>query len=692
MERSEGFPALGRVARSALVLACLATAQVAGATVQVAALIGDHMMVQQGKPVHLWGTAAPGEAVRAALGGVDGSTRADALGRWAMILPALSAGGPWDLTIQGSEGGEGSEGSKALSFKDVWSGEVWIASGQSNMELVLARSAGAEQAIASGCPGVRLFTVTKATSASPRTDVSGTWRSCDAETARDFSAVAFHFGQEIHRALAVPVGLIHASWGGTPAQAWTSREALAANESLEPMIEALDLSMRDEGARAAAARRLADWEAKTFYQDTGNVGEARGFARVRGTGGGWLPMKLPQLWEDAGLLIDGAVWFRREVVLPTGWEGADLALSLGAIDDFDVTYWNGDRIAATGHETPEAWTVPRWYTVPGRLVRSGRNVIAVRVFDHFGSGGFAGPASQMTVRPTAPAEPTISLAGSWSYKVERGLKPASADFSQRPQLLGADNPTSPTVLWNAMIAPLARLPVAGVIWYQGESNTARAEEYRTLFPTMIRAWRSAWSDPGLPFVFVQLPNFEAPGASSMLAPLGSGAWAGLREAQAATLSLPRTAMAVTLDIGEHGDIHPHNKREVGRRLALQALRTVYRKDVFASGPILRSALRRDHDFKVTFSNATNGLVTADGEPPKGFMLAGVDRVWHWADARIEGDSVVVFSADVPDPVAVRYAWANDPPNTLRNQADLPAAPFRTDDWPATAGTARLRPP
>ena len=640
----------------------------AAAAVRVPALIGDHMVVQQGRPVRLWGTADPRESVRASFAGAKGAVvEADASGKWSLTLPALAPGGPFALTIAASN---------TLAFSDVWAGEVWVASGQSNMAFPLARSTGAEQAVEGGCPGMRLFAVTHATAGSPKSEVEGEWQVCDAKTAREFSAVAFHFGQDLHRALGVPVGLVHSSQGGTPAEAWTSREALTAEPSLKPIVDAMDLSLSDEATRAAATRALADWETRTFPQDTTNEGEAKGFARSRFSPAGWQTMNLPQFWEDAGLLIDGAVWFRREITVPDSWVGSDLMLSLGPVDDFDVTYWNGERVGATGSETPDYWSVPRRYKIPGRLARTGRNVIAVRVFDHFGSGGFAGPASRMTVTPVAGGTP-MSLAGPWRYKVERSLKPIVVDFSQRPQVMGIDNPTSPTVLWNGMLAPLTPMTVAGVIWYQGESNAVNARQYRTLFPTMIRAWRSAWHDPALPFVFVQLPNFEEPAPAQAV---GISSWAELREAQSLALNLPKTAMAVTLDIGERGDIHPRNKRDVGRRLALQALRAVYGKDVIASGPAFRIMSRDGRSLRVRFANAPGGLLTADGGAPRGFMVAGADRIWRWADARIEGDAVVVSHADVPEPTAVRYGWANDPTNTLRNQADLPAAPFRSDDW------------
>ena len=319
-------------------------------------------------------------------------------------------------------------------------------------------------------------------------------------------------------------------------------------------------------------------------------------------------------------------------------------------------------------------------------MKAGRNVLAVRVFDHYGNGGFAGAPAQMNLRRVAGDgdETPVPLAGKWSYKVERKLKPAVADWNTRPKLLGTDDPTSPTVLWNALVAPYAGLPIAGVIWYQGESNAERATQYRTLFPLMIRAWRTAWNDSKLPFLFVQLPNFEEKQPKQ---PPGESAWAELREAQAQALREPRTAMAVTLDIGDAHDIHPREKQEVGRRLALAALKLVYGRDVIASGPTFTAAVRDGKTIKIRFTNVASGLTTADGAAPRGFLIAGADRIWKTAEARIEGGNVIVSNAEIADPVAVRYGWGNDPAATLRSQADLPAAPFRSDDWanvPATA--------
>jgi sialate O-acetylesterase len=677
-----------RIAYSLLALAgATMLARPVRADVKVDALIGDHMVVQRDRPVRLGGSAAPGEAVTATLAAGKATAKADARGRWSLALPAMPAGGPFTLRISGA-----GAGAAALTFTDVLVGEVWVAAGQSNMELQLQRTKGGADAAALGCSGLRLFVVANRPAAAPATSVRGEWQACDAASASAFSAVAFHFGRELHRALGAPVGIVEAAVGGTPAEAWTPRETLRADPTLAPMVDAMDRAMNDAALRDELAKKLAAWEAKNFYQDEGNKGEKAGWARAGG--GRWATtMQLPQLWEAAGLDIDGAVWFRREVTVPEAWAGRELALSLGAVDDFDVTYWNGERVGATGAETPEYWSTARNYPVPARLVKAGRNVIAVRVFDHFGGGGFAGAPAQMNVRPAAAAgaqaseTPPLSLAGSWSYKIERKLKPIVADWSTRPRMLGPDDQNSPTVLWNAMVAPFAGTPVAGVIWYQGESNAERAAQYRTLFPAMIRGWRAAWGEAKLPFLYVQLPNF----GPEPQPPLGEGPWAELREAQALALREPRTAMAVTLDIGEAKDVHPREKHEVGRRLALAALKLVYGRDVIASGPTFAAAIRDGAAIKLRFGNVAGGLTTSDGAAPRGFVIAGADRVWKPAEARIEGPGIIIVkNAEIAEPVAVRYGWGNDPGATLRNQADLPAAPFRTDDWATASVTATAK--
>jgi sialate O-acetylesterase len=654
--------ARGLALRAALVL--LAVAPAARADVALPALFGSHMVVQRDRPVRVWGTADAGESVTVDLAGAQATTTADASGRFEATLAALPAGGPHTLVVAGRN---------RLQLDDVWAGEVWVASGQSNMEWPLQRADRGEADAAAGCDRLRLFTVARTTAFEPRADVTGSWSACTAETALGFSAVAFHFGLQIARTQNVTVGLVHSSWGGTPAEAWTPRAALTAVPDLAALVATFDQERADPAPAARYQELRAAWERKNFAQDTGNAGFGQGWAAPDVDESAWKPLKLPQHWEASGLAIDGAVWFRRAFDLPADAPTRDLTLSLGALDDMDVTYVNGVEVGHTDGSTPEHWSVPRVYAVPAQHLRPGRNVVAVRVWDHAGDGGFAGVPAQMFAQS---GDTKLPLAGAWLHRVERALAPANVDWgSQPPMPASAGNPSSPTVLWNGMLAPLARFPVRGAIWYQGEANTSRAYQYRTLFPAMIRAWRDAWSDPDLAFLFVQLASFMQP------APLpGESEWAELREAQASALALPRTGMAAAIDIGEAADIHPKNKTDVGLRLALLARSGVYGESVVASGPTLADSAIDGRAIRVALRNAA-GLTTRDGTAPRAFAIAGRDRKWRVATATIDGEAVLVSSPEVSAPVAVRYGWADNPPVNLVNGAGLPAVPFRTDDWP-----------
>jgi sialate O-acetylesterase len=648
----------------------------AHAEVRVPSLIGDNMLVQQGRRVRFWGTARPGERVTVRLAGRAASATADGRGRWQTFLGPFRAGGPHVLTVAGSN---------TLSFRNVLVGEVWVCSGQSNMEWPLAQAeGGAEAAAQASHPEIRLFTVEKKSSAELLEDVRGRWVVATPEQALQFSAVGYYFGRELHRRLGVPVGLIHASWGGTPAEAWTSREALASRPEFAPILERYEKELRDlPQLRRDYERRLAEWERRYVVADEGNRGEGLGYADPARDRAGWLRMRLPQLWESAGLNLDGVVWFRREVEVPPSWAGRDLILSLGPIDDFDITYFNGERVGATGAETPEAYKSPRRYKIPGPLVKSGVNVVAVRVHDRLGGGGFGGAAEAMTLAPEGgPAAGGLALAGEWDYKPEAAAEPKRLDYSDYPgPRPGPANQNNPSVLYNAMLAPLTLYAVRGAIWYQGESNAGRAYQYRTLFPAMIRDWRAAWGQGDFPFYFVQLANWKARQQDSI-----DSEWAELREAQFLTLrNVPRAGMAVAVDIGDPDDIHPRNKLDVGLRLARWALADAYGRRIVPSGPLYLSHAIEGDSVRVRFEHA-GGLKTSDGRAPSGFAVAGADRKFVPAEARIEGGAIIVRSRDVPNPVAVRYAWADNPEVNLYNAAGLPASPFRTDDWPGlTAG-------
>ncbi len=643
--------------------------QRAQAEVRVPSIIGDNMVLQQSRRVRVWGTAKPGESVTVTFAGRTERATTDAQGRWQTLLGPLKAGGPFVLTIAGNN---------TLTFKNVLVGDVWICSGQSNMEFPLVNATGGAEAMAeANYPEIHLFTVQKNTAPLPLDDIKGHWVVTTPEQVGQFSAVGYFFGRELYQRLKTPLGLIHTSWGGTPAEAWTSHDALASAPDLKPILDRYQKSLeRAPQRREDYKRALAEWERNNLYEDPGNKGEALGYADPALNAADWKPMSLPQFFETAGLVIDGAVWFRKEIELPGSWTGKDLELKLTAIDDFDITYFNGTRVGATGNDTPNSYLVPRDYKIPGALVRAGRNVIAVRVFDRAGEGGF-GRTDLMSLSPVGAKETdAISLAGPWNYKVELALEPKKPDYGSRPELPGPANQNSPSVLYNAMLAPLTPYAIRGAIWYQGESNAGRAYQYRTLFPTMIRDWCAAWGQGNFPFYFVQLANWHPVQSEP-----GDSEWAELREAQTMTLHEPNTGMAVIIDIGEPDDIHPRNKLDVGKRLAAWALAETYHQKVESSGPLYDSFSVKDNKIQIRFKHLDGGLKTSDGSSPKGFAIAGSDHKFVWAEASIEGDTVVVWNKDVSHPLAVRYAWADNPVCNLYNQSGMPASPFRTDDWP-----------
>ncbi|HKV42602.1 MAG TPA: sialate O-acetylesterase, partial [Blastocatellia bacterium] len=423
----------------------------ARADVHVPSVIGDNMVVQQGRKVRIWGTADPGEPVTVSIdaapfskrGSSGERTTADSKGSWQVLIGPLAAGGPFELTVAGKN---------TLTFKNILVGEVWICSGQSNMEFPLAGSDGAAQAIAqANYPEIRLFTVQRNTSREPLDDVKGQWEVTSPKTVERFSAVAYYFGRELYQRLKVPIGLIHTSWGGTEAEAWTSPSALANSAPLKPILERYENDLANLPQRQRAFQKaLAAWSEQNEYSDSGNKGEGLGYADPKLSVDDWRNMDLPQYWESAGLALDGAIWFRRELDLPEAWAGHDLSLDLGPIDDWDTTYFNGVRVGGIGGEALNAYEIPRHYHIPGSLVHAGRNVVAVRVFDRGGNGGFGGSSGQMYISMEgAQKQASIPINGPWRYKIELGLTPKAPDYSTYPVLPpGGGNPNSPSVLYN----------------------------------------------------------------------------------------------------------------------------------------------------------------------------------------------------------------------------------------------------
>ncbi|HEY3417272.1 MAG TPA: sialate O-acetylesterase, partial [Armatimonadota bacterium] len=629
------------------------------------AIFADHMVLQRNLPIKVWGWAKAGEAIAVTMAGQTARATTGTDGCWQAALPPLEAGGPYEMTVQGA--------SETVTFSDVLIGEVWVCSGQSNMEWPLSMTQHADVDVpAATDDGMRLFTVTKAAVVEVADDVVGTWEVCSPMSVAQFSAVGYYFGLRLRKELGIPIGLINTSWGGTPAESWTSAESLLAHPELRGMVEKMRSELADfPRADAIYRTALKEWEQGNFPPDAGNSGFPNGWADPATSAADWEEMLLPQSWQCAGLDFNGVLWFRREVEIPAAWAGQPLRLRIGACDKNDYTYFNNQFIGSlTMDDRPDAWSTPRCYTVPGELVKAGGNLIAVRVFSNMYNGGMTGPAVQMSIGPADDSAEPLPLAGPWRYQVEQnyGRRPA---VPAPPMPAGPGNAWTPTSLYNGMIAPIVPYGIAGAIWYQGESNADRAVQYRTLFPAMIRDWRMHWEQGDFPFLFVQLANYM--GINS--APVESN-WAELREAQTMTLALPHTGMATIIDIGDAMDIHPKNKLDVGNRLALWALEDTYGKDVIPSGPLYDGMTVEGNSIRLRFTHVAGGLV-AKGGPLSGFAIAGADGKFIWADAVIDGDTVVVSSADVPIPAAVRYAWADNPICNLYNAEGLPASPFRT---------------
>jgi sialate O-acetylesterase len=622
------------------------------------------MVLQRDSLVPIWGWTEPGGKVAVKVTGfstqaasVKSSARvtADDRGKWVAKLGPLPTGGPCELEITGPE---------RVTLKNVMVGDVWLCSGQSNMEWYMSRTKNAEQEIAAADhPNIRLFLVPRRPSLTPQAEVDSKWQVCTPRTAEGFSAVAYFFGRHLNQEVKVPIGLIETAWSGTRCEAWTSAEAVEQMEDFAPAIAVLREHNTDPERGAGLFRQ----EMQKWWQ-TNDLGSAEGqrWERPEFRPQGWKSMKLPQLWEAGGLAdFDGIVWFLKEIELPGDWAGKDLTLSLGPIDERDTTWFNGAQVGAM-----DVWNQPRNYKVPGRLVKTGRNVIAVRVVDTGGGGGIYGEPGLMwlTVADDATGK-RVSLAGEWQYRETTpigNLTPAPPEIT--------DGPHYPSVLFNGMLRPVIPFAIKGVIWYQGEANATRGRQYRRLLPTMIRDWRARFGVGEFPFLIVQLANFMEVQPEPSDPP-----WAHLREAQLLTaLHVPNCGLAVTIDIGETNDIHPRNKQDVGHRLALAARGVAYGQEIVYSGPVYRSMTTDGRKARLTFDHVGSGLIARGGGPLKGFAIAGADMKFVWAEAEIDGDTVLVWSDRTKTPVAVRYAWANNPVCNLYNKEGLPASPFRTD--------------
>jgi len=626
-------------------------------SVRLPGIFGDNMVLQREKAIAIWGWANAGEKITVLFNQQTKTSKADKKGSWMIKLDPEPAGGPFQLTVKGKE---------TVTFSNVMVGEVWICSGQSNMEMPIAGwgkiNNYQEEIAAADYPAIRHFKVPLTTSTTPKEDISGgSWKVANRENAPEFSATAYFFARTLYRQLHIPIGLINTSWGGTMVETWISRGAFEQSEEFKNMIATLPAG--EELATLMGKKK--ETLMKTLVALQGPLpaaGEEEQYKNPSYDDAGWVHMKLPGLWEQAGLGLDdldGIAWFRKTIELSDEDAGKPALLGLGKIDDADETYVNGVKVGATN-----GYSDPRHYQLPAGILKAGKNVIAVRVEDNAGGGGIYGDPGDLKL---SIAGKTIALAGDWYFHVVS----VAVSNSVNPN-------AAPTLLFNAMLNPLIPYTIRGAIWYQGETNAGRAYEYRRSFPLMITDWRKRWGLGDFPFYFVQLSSFGANNGDSKR----GSSWAELREAQAMTLSLPNTGMAVTTDIGNAKDIHPKDKQDVGARLAAIALHQCYDQTAEYSGPLYQSMQTDGSKIVLTFTHTGSGLTVHDKYGYlKGFEIAGADQQFHFAQAMIDGNKVTVWQDGVSAPVAVRYGWADDAgEGNFFNKEGFPASPFRTDQW------------
>lgn len=634
----------------------------ASAKVVLPKLFGDNMVFQQKTTAAIWGKAVPGKKVTVAVDWQKGllQTAADDKGNWKIKIPTPAYGGPYQVKI--SDGEE-------LVLKNVMVGEVWLCSGQSNMEMPLegwGKIQDYKKEIAAAVyPQIRLLQLKHVTASQPLDDITVTgdgWAACSPASVAEFSSVAYFFAREIYNKTKIPVGLIHSSWGGTIAEAWTSGKTLASYADFA--AEAAAIAKTANESPAQFQQRLEDWNQSVRLKDKGCTNGVYNWNSNSTVLNDWKDMETGKYWEEVLPDFDGVIWFRKSVMIPKEWLGKAVQLNLGPVDDDDITWVNGQKVGET-----QGYNVNRSYTIPANLLKEGENIITVRVFDGAGGGGIYG---QPALKLLNAQQQEISIAGAWKYKIGVSL----TELGKMPQ--NQDSPNRPTVLYNAMIHPLIGFPIKGAIWYQGESNADRAHQYRTLFPTLIRDWRTRWGIGDFPFYYVQLANYMR----AEKEPVNS-AWAELRDAQLATMSLPNTGMAVTIDIGDANDIHPKNKQDVGYRLAEIALAKNYKQKNSYSGPQFAAQKIDGKQIILQFNFAGQGLSTRGDQPLSGFAIAGADQQYHWAEAKIVGNTVVLTAPGVDQPLTVRYGWANNPDCNLYNKDGFPASPFRTDTFADT---------
>lgn len=622
---------------------------IANANVRMPLLFSDGMVLQRNKPIPVWGWADANEKVEVRFNKQTKTITADKNGKWMVKLDSEKAGGPFELIIIGKN---------KIVITNVLVGEVWICSGQSNMEFQVYKTMNAKAEIEdSNYPMIRHFGVAQDLSGSPKEDLkAGKWAVSNKENVGDFTAVGYFFAKKLYAELKIPIGIINTSWGGTCVETWMSREAFEKSDDFKDMIAEIPQMYIDAVFETYKKSVLDNLKKVQGFEVT--IANESQFSALNFQDANWPEIKVPSLWENQQIgNIDGVVWMRKTIVLTAEQAQKEVVLHLSKVDDEDITYVNGIEVG-----TNKIWDTKRIYKIPAGVLKGGTNVIAVRIADYTGGGGIYGDPADLRIDFK---DSSLSLEGLWKFNVV--------------QVKIAISPNSyPSLLYNAMVNPLIPYAFQGVLWYQGEANVGRAKQYKIAFPLMITDWRTKWNQGNFPFYFVQLSSYNEFNGNSNT----GSKWAELREAQTQTLQLPNTGMAVTTDIGNAKDIHPANKQDVGKRLAAIALNNVYGKKQVFSGPMYKSMEIKGNQIILTFGNIGSGLTASDSNGIlRGFEIAGTDKVFYLAKAIIKNNKVIVSNENVPNPVAVHYGWADDASDAnLFNKENFSASPFRTDDW------------
>jgi sialate O-acetylesterase len=624
------------------------------AQIKMPGIFGDHMVIQRDRPVPVWGWSSPKEKLVLSFNQQKKEVIADRNGKWRVNLDPEAAGGPYILKV---------EGKNSLIFHDVMVGEVWICSGQSNMEFELKSARNANNEIMnSGYSEIRHIKIPLSLSSMAKEDIQpSAWNVCSPKTAGDFTAVGYFFAREIVKRLHVPVGLINSTWGGTMVEAWTSHAAFENSPEFKSIINSVP--DKDFEVMMKEHRNKLENQVKLLQKNIIDTFPETNWKMPDYNNQTWPKISVALNWENQQLGLDdldGIVWYRKEIFLDENAINKPVTLSLGKIDDNDETYVNGIWVGSTKN-----WAENRAYRVPVGIFKTGKNIIAVRVEDTGGGGGFYGDSSAVYLKSE---DGFISLSDNWRFRIAKITRNVS----------GVGPNDYPSLLFNAMINPLIPYGIRGVLWYQGEANTGRAFQYRTAFPLMINDWRQHWDEGNFPFYFVQLASFNSDNGNS----LQGSTWAELREAQTRTLSLPATGMSVTTDIGESNDIHPKNKQDVGLRLAAIAMNNIYNQPEEYCGPVYESMSVLGDKVILSFTHPGSGLIVKDKYGYlRGFEIAGSDHHFYYAKAILQNNKVIVYANEVSKPESIHFAWADDAGDAnLYNKEGFPAVPFRTDQW------------